>query len=150
MKQTKIKTTNLIILLFILVISVSGCKNYYLEPHNIEGTCKLDKTQFLNAMEPILLDEGFTVKVDEKRGYVIAEKIVEINSVKHQLNLSVNVDEEKDLINIVPSSITLPRDESKVKYYSKKRMPKELAPHFSRAIDRMKTYCGGNNFPNKP
>jgi hypothetical protein len=144
------KKTKLIILFVFLGLSLSSCKNYYLEPHNIEGTCKLDKTQFLNAMEPILLDEGFTVKVDEKRGYVIAEKVVEINSIKHQLNLSVNIDEEKDELYITPSSISLPRQESKVKYYSKKRMPKELIPHFSRAIDRMKTYCGGNNFPNKP
>lgn len=144
------KKTNLIILLIIIGISINSCKNYYLEPQQIEGKCKLDKTQFLNAMEPILLDEGFTVKADEKRGYVIAEKVVEINSVKHQLNLSVNVDEEKDKIYITPSSITLPRDENKVKFYSSKRMPNELKPYFSRAIGRMKTFCGGNNFPNKP
>lgn len=137
--------------LFILILfSFSSCKNYYEEPYEMEFNTVFDKTHFFNSIPDILIDEQFTInKVDQERGYLIAERFVKIDQDSFQLNLSIRFDQEHKKFFVVPSSAKLPRTEKSIRFYSKTKMPREMEPFFMRSIQRIETFNQGKNFPNR-
>lgn len=138
-----------IFLLPILLLLVS-CKNYYETPQEMEFKTVFEKTHFFNSVPDILIDEKFKInKVDEERGYLIAERFVVVNKDTFQLNISIRFDNDAKKYYLTPSSAKLPRDEQSVRYYTTKRMPNEMKPYFINAINRIEAFNMGKNFPNK-
>lgn len=140
----------LLLLILLLTLIFTSCKNYYTEPCEIENKTVFEKTHFFNTIPDILKDEKFTInKSDEDRGYLIAERFVKIENDSFQLNISIRFDQDNKIYFLTPSSAKLPRNEESIRFYSKKRMPKEMEPYFMKVINRIETYNLGKNFPNR-
>lgn len=136
-------------LLLLIVILLTGCKNYYEEPCEMEFKTVFDKIHFFNSIPDILRDENFVInKSDEERGFLIAEKFVKIEQDSFQINISIRFDAEKKVYYLTPSSAKLPRNEKSIRYYTKKKMPKNIEPYFKSAIERIEAFNKGKNFPN--
>lgn len=152
-KNMKIKLSinmKFIIPIVIITLFVSSCKNYYTEPCEIEYKTVFEKTHFFNTIPDILKDEQFTInKADEERGYLIAERFVQIDKDSFQLNISIRFDQENKKFFITPSSAKLPRNEESIRFYSNKRMPTEMEPYFINALNRIEAFNLGKNFPNR-
>lgn len=133
-----------------LILLVSACKNYYTEPCEIEYKTVFEKSDFFNSIPDILKDEQFTInKSDEERGYLIAERFVRIEQDSFQLNISIRFDQDNKKFFITPSSAKLPRNEKSIRFYTLKKMPKEMEPYFVKAMNRIETFNLGKNFPNR-
>lgn len=128
-----------------------ACKTYYQQPKELKYNCVLEQSQFIESIQPILLDEGFTInKADMTRGFIIAEKEVAINDNKSILNISIRYENEKKEYILVLSSIKLPREKSKIEYYDENNIRKEFEPHLKKAVERIKYFCQGGYYPNRP
>lgn len=133
-----------------LLLFFLACKNYYNEPCEIEYKTVFEKSHFFNSIPDILKDEQFTInKSDEDRGYLIAERFVMIEQDSFQLNISIRFDQDNKKYFITPSSAKLPRDEESIRFYTLKKMPKEMEPFFAKVLNRIETYNLGKNFPNR-
>lgn len=140
------------IFLMIFLGFLISCKSYYKEPHEIEYNCVLEQSQFLVSIQPILTDEGFIVsKVDDYRGYIVAEKNIK-NSKNEDvvLNLSIRFEKDSKKYFAVPSALILPREKNSVEYYTEKKIRKEYRTHFTEILNRLKYFCKGGYYPNRP
>ena len=138
-------------LFFLSIMFLLSCKTYYEQPKELHYSCVLEQSQFIESIQPILIDEGFNInKADMNRGFIIAEREISINDFTAVLNISIRYENTQKEYVLVLSSIKLPRDKNKIEYYDESNIRKEYEPYFKKAIERMKYFCKGGYYPNRP